>query len=62
MKKPTSRETFPLCCRLSIQSGLIDTFNRILQEGWDIKNMGFVPDELRKIADQFEDLIKRETT
>ena len=61
MKRATvSRDIFPLACRLSIRSLLIDIFNKIIQEGFEVKDMGFLTEELRDIADQFDEWIEKE--
>lgn len=59
MKTKLPKKPFKLACMLSIQAANIDTFNKILQEGMDIKEMGFVTETLRDIADQLDDLIKK---
>ena len=59
MKAELPKKPFKLACILSIQAANIDTFNKILQEGMDIKEMGFVTETLRDIADQLDDLIKK---
>lgn len=61
MKRATvPRDIFPLACRLTIRSYLIDSFNKIIQEGFEVKDMGFLTEELRDIADQFDEWIEKE--
>lgn len=59
-RKTVPKTIFPLCCRLSIQSAIVDGFNSIIQEGYPIEEMGFLTKELRDIADQLDELIERE--
>ena len=59
MKAKLPKKPYKLACILSIQSANIDAFNNILQEGIDIKEMGFVSETLRDIADQLDELIKK---
>lgn len=57
-KKPVlPKNKYILACKLSIQSACADAFNKILQEGLEIKELSFVPETLRDIADQMEKLI-----
>ena len=61
MKRSTvPKDIFPLACRLTIRSNLIDSFNKIIQEGFEVKDMGFLTEELRDIADQFDEWIEKE--
>ena len=60
-RRSVSKENWELACRLAIQSAMIEGFNTLVQDGCDIKTLSFFPDELRNIADQFDELIKRET-
>lgn len=61
MKHKLPKKPYKLACILAIQSAIIDAFNKILQEGgMDIKEMDFVTKTLRDIANQLDELIKRE--